>query len=216
MIQKKKKPSRMDASTRREQLLKIAKHRFAADGFNGTTTREIAKEAGITEALVFRHFSSKKVLYEAVIEEGVAQSRRPEWRRSLSVAMEENDDLSVFRHVIEYVIESHRSDPVFKRLLLHATLAGHRSALRYVDKILNPLLRQLAAYVSRRQEDGVLRSGDPLGVLNSGLGMARDYAVNKYIYRRRGPKMTDAQAVELFLDITINGVRDTAKRNSQL
>lgn len=191
---------------RRAQLLKIAKTRFAANGFNGTTTKEIATEAGITEALIFRHFASKEALYEAVIEEGVAQSRRPEWRRSLFVAMEANDDRSFFRHLIEYVIEIHRSDPTFQRLLVHAMLDGRRSALRYVSRILNPLYKKLAEYVARRQEQGALSEGDPLGIVNSGLGMARNYAVAKYIYRLRGPKISDAQAVELFLNITMNGV----------
>lgn len=198
---------------RRAQLLEIAKRRFAKDGFKGTTTREIAEEAGITEAMIFRHFTSKEMLYEAVIEEGVAQSRRPEWRRSLLTAMETNDDRSFFRHLIEYVIEIHQSDPVFQRLLVQAMLAGHRSALRYVRKVLDPLFELLAGYIARRQKEGALRPGDPLGLVNSGLGMARDYAVAKYIYRRRGPKMSDAQAVELFLDITMSGIRGSSKRN---
>lgn len=159
---------------RRAQLLEIAKRRFAEDGFKGTTTKEIAEEAGITEAMIFRHFASKELLYEAVIEEVVAQSRRPEWRRSLLTAMETNDDRSFFRHLIEYVIEIHRSDPVFQRLLVQAMLARHRSALRYVRKVLDPLFDLLVGYVARRQKEGSLRPGNPLGIVNSGLGMARD------------------------------------------
>lgn len=41
---------------------------FAEKGFHGATTRELAKAAGISEALMLRHFPTKEVLYAAVLE----------------------------------------------------------------------------------------------------------------------------------------------------
>ena len=53
----------------RERLLDAAASLFAEQGFDGTTTREIASRAGVVEPLVFRHFGSKAGLLEAVVVE---------------------------------------------------------------------------------------------------------------------------------------------------
>lgn len=207
------KKTRMEAGDRRAQLLEVAKRLFAASGFDGATTKEIAARAGVTEALIFRHFPSKDALYEAVIEEGVAKSRRRAWRESLFQSMEANDDEAFFRHLISFIIEIHRSDPTFQRLLVQATLGGHHTALRYVRRVIDPLQKKLAEYAAKRQKDGAFREGDPMGIVTAVLGMGRNYAVAKYIYRQRGPKMTDAEAEELFLRIAMSGV--TAPRRKR-
>jgi AcrR family transcriptional regulator len=46
---------------------------FAEKGFDGTTTRELARTAGVSEALLYKHFPSKESLYTAMLE-GCAQS----------------------------------------------------------------------------------------------------------------------------------------------
>jgi TetR/AcrR family transcriptional regulator, transcriptional repressor of aconitase len=43
---------------------------FARHGFAGTTTKEIAKAAGVSEALVFQHFPSKAALYQEILRQG--------------------------------------------------------------------------------------------------------------------------------------------------
>ena len=46
----------MDAADRRTAIMVIATPLFARRGFAGTTTKEIAEAAGVSEALLFRHF----------------------------------------------------------------------------------------------------------------------------------------------------------------
>ncbi len=52
----------------RAQILEIAKEEFAAHGFAGTTTAQIARRAGVTQPLVHHHFGSKAELFRAVLE----------------------------------------------------------------------------------------------------------------------------------------------------
>lgn len=59
--------SRMPAAERREQLLETAVRLFAERGYAGTTTAMLAKAAGVTEPIIYRHFASKKELFIAVI-----------------------------------------------------------------------------------------------------------------------------------------------------
>lgn len=52
----------------REKIVETARSLFAENGFDRTTTAEIAREAGISEGTIYRHFKSKKeLLMECVI-----------------------------------------------------------------------------------------------------------------------------------------------------
>lgn len=61
---------RLDGEERRKAIVNAAVPLFARRGFAGTTTREIAEAAGISEALVFKHFPSKKLLYREILRLG--------------------------------------------------------------------------------------------------------------------------------------------------
>jgi AcrR family transcriptional regulator len=56
------------AAARREQLLEVALDQFSEKGVRGSTIREIAQVAGVTEGLIYHYFQSKKALLEAVVE----------------------------------------------------------------------------------------------------------------------------------------------------
>ena len=53
--------TRYSSADRREQILGVATGLFAQQGFRGTTTKLIADRAGVTEALIFRHFPRHSV-----------------------------------------------------------------------------------------------------------------------------------------------------------
>lgn len=59
---------RMPASERKAEVLDAATLVFSERGWGGATTAQIAQQAAINEALVFRHFGSKKQLYMACID----------------------------------------------------------------------------------------------------------------------------------------------------
>jgi len=72
----------MDASERRAAIVNAAMPLFARQGLSGVTTREIASAAGVSEALLYRHFDSKEALFEAsqsiCLEESNANARMVE------------------------------------------------------------------------------------------------------------------------------------------
>jgi len=62
--------TRLDSDERRKGIVAAALPLFARKGFAGTTTKELAEAAGISEALLFRHFPSKKNLYDEILRLG--------------------------------------------------------------------------------------------------------------------------------------------------
>ena len=70
------------AAARREQILKTALKLFAAQGFDATSTRQIAREVGIAEGLIFHYFPTKASLLAAILEDRVEERRA--FRRAAS------------------------------------------------------------------------------------------------------------------------------------
>ena len=58
---------RLKAAQRREQLIDVATKLFAKSGYDATTTADIAKTAGVTEPILYRHFESKQELFVAIV-----------------------------------------------------------------------------------------------------------------------------------------------------
>ncbi len=62
-------PPSSEAQTR-TRILQAAQRLFAAKGFEGTTTRELAQTAGVAEGTLFRHFANKKAILVEVATSG--------------------------------------------------------------------------------------------------------------------------------------------------
>ena len=65
--------TRLPAKERKAAVLDCACGIFSSGSYRGTTTAEIARQAGVTEPVLYRHFESKRGLYLAVLDES--------WRR---------------------------------------------------------------------------------------------------------------------------------------
>ena len=76
---------RMAASGRREHLLETAARVFTEGSYRGTTTAEIARAAGISEPIIYRHFASKRDLYLATLEY-VWEKARAGWEQAVAAS----------------------------------------------------------------------------------------------------------------------------------
>src|SRR3954468_22399580 len=59
---------KLTGEVRRAAIVKAVRRVFAEKGFDGTTTRELARAAGVSEALLFKHFPNKEALFTAIQE----------------------------------------------------------------------------------------------------------------------------------------------------
>jgi AcrR family transcriptional regulator len=66
---------RLTRSERRDAILAAARRAFVANGgMGGTKTKEIAAQAGVTEALIFQHFADKEELFSASVAEPLSKA----------------------------------------------------------------------------------------------------------------------------------------------
>jgi TetR/AcrR family transcriptional regulator len=172
----------MAATDRRAQLLDIALNFFSHKGFDRTTTKEIAAAAGVTEAIVFRHFPTKQALYQAVLDQKSASPSARAWLEEARRRMDANDDEALMRAIAEAVLEQYRSDPRMERLMLYAALEGQETALNHYRSVSMPIYELLREYLLRRQQEGALAAFSPAAILLSISGMAQQYGVYTRIF----------------------------------
>ena len=200
-------PTRMSATDRRNQLIDVAIDLFSRKGFGGTTTKEIATAAGVTEAIIFRHFATKQDLYKAILDARCGTSDALAWLSEAQQFMDANDDEGLFRALITTIIQSKRDDPRFERLMLHAALEGNELAIMHHNQCALPVGKKLIAYIAKRQQEGAIRQVDPVAAIFAVAGIADYYAHQKYLHQATSFPISDEAVIDAFLTIIMKGLK---------
>lgn len=196
---------RFTAAGRREQILAVATRLFARQGFQGTTTKQVAEHAGVTEALIFRHFASKESLYWAVIQAKIREaSPRERMRERLNAA---GTDAEVLAGLAAEILERRSKDQTLSRLLLYSALENHRLSHRFFRNHISGYYEVLAEYIRRRVVEGAFRSVDPLLAARGFLGMVIYHSwVQELFGGKRFQKFSVQQVSKTLVDIWLQGM----------
>ncbi|MEP6889022.1 MAG: TetR/AcrR family transcriptional regulator [Nitrospirales bacterium] len=143
---------RFSRTERQASIIAAAASLFAVNGFMGTTTREIAKTAGISKALLFKYFHTKQALYAAILAEKAPISDLLE---VVEDAAKKRDDVRVFTLIASYRIHG-GSDPTLMRLLLFSALEGHELSDLFFQNQHRMFYDYLCDYIARRIGKGRL------------------------------------------------------------
>jgi AcrR family transcriptional regulator len=141
----------MAGGERRLQILRVAMRLFSQRGFRGTTTKEIAAAAGVSEAMVFRHFATKEELYSAILDHKACHHETMDPLRIVAEAVTRKDDRAVFEGLALDALNQHDCDPEFHRLLLYSALEEHELAQMFWEKFVKRVYRTLRTYIRERQ-----------------------------------------------------------------
>lgn len=60
---------------KQEKILNSALELFAQEGFKATSTSKVAKHAGVSEGLIFRHFGNKDGLLDSIMQQGEERAK---------------------------------------------------------------------------------------------------------------------------------------------
>jgi AcrR family transcriptional regulator len=185
------------AEATRDLIVSVARERFTAAGYVGTSIEDIARHAGVAKGALYHHFSGKDMLfravYEAVQNEAVATV--------LAAAGAETDPWASVRAGLSAFLDA-CLDPAFRRIVVleSVTVLQHsvwEDGMEYIEL---PMLRSVLAPLV----DGHLLAGvavDPLAhVALGGL-----YGAALYIARAPDPA-TARREVDVVVDTLVRGL----------
>lgn len=191
---------RLNAGQRKDKIVKAASALFSERGFNGATTRELARRAGISEALLFRHFPDKKRLYQAIL-----QSRMEETLPSLLKGLRtESKPADVLYELASRMLAHNTEDPSFLRLLLFSALEGHKLSDLFFQRRTLPLRDFLEGYFRGAIREGKIKKTDPEAAALAFLALVFSYIQTRVLFRipqvvRRSPEDLLKKYVSIFL-----------------
>jgi len=189
---------------RRQEILAAAMELFAKKGFQGTTTRDLASQAEVNEAIIFRHFNNKQELYSAILEHKAgdkSDARLEEFER----LAQEGDDERFFQAVGTAFLEKHEKDTTFMRLLLFSALEGHELSEMFVASMTarNPI----SNYIRKRIEEGAFRPMDPQLAARGFMGMFASFVLWQEIFDFKKTQPYDREeVVRTFVSLFLGGI----------
>jgi len=199
----------MSAGDRRTQLLEVAIELFSKHGFDGTTTREIAAAAGVSEAIIFRHFASKEELYAALLDYKNQEGGTEEWIAELRGYAERCDDETLFRSLIRKILDAYRDDPSFQRLLLYSALNAHEFSQILHRSLGIPLYGFLYDYIARRKRQGAFAGLDPGAVIFAVVGAPSYFGMVTKLFGVGVKTASDEVTADNFTRVLFKGLGGT-------
>lgn len=145
-----------------EQVNKVihaAAQLFARQGYHGTSTREIARLADISENTLFRYFERKEDLFWAALRSRLSGL---ELRRDLLSGIADGAGPEVvLPQIFALLVDTAILRPELLRLIAVAFIELRWKAAAVCSEYLSPIFSAVNRYLARNIEDGKLRNVDP-------------------------------------------------------
>jgi AcrR family transcriptional regulator len=192
----------------RTRILVSAQRLFARQGYEGTTTRALAQDAGVAEGTIFRHFENKKAILVEVATHG--------WVEILTDLLTELSEMGSYKAVGQ----------VMQRRMLHLRENSDLLRVCFLEAQFHPELRDriqketiekmldvAEAFVQTAMDRGIYRRMNPRLVANVFLGM---FMISGFSHETLTESNSSPLALkdmaEGLADIFLNGVLETEKR----
>ncbi len=186
----------------RNRILEAARRLFAKQGFDGTTTRDLAQAAGVAEGTLFRHFVNKKAILIEVATQG--------WVEILTDLLTELSEMGSYKAVAQVMRNrmwnlQKNSDLMrvcFMEAQFHPDLRD-----RVQSEVIDKMTDVAEAFFQTAIEKGIYRQMDPKLVARVFLGMfaVAGFSYNTLIEPEASPQQMQDMA-EGLADIFLNGV----------
>ncbi|MBI5640761.1 MAG: TetR/AcrR family transcriptional regulator [Nitrospirae bacterium] len=186
----------------REKILDAGLRLFSKKGYLGSTTKEIAKAAGVAELTLFRHFASKEKLFEEMIS-------RHSFLPALKVLLPGLKDMSYEDALFEIAKRflerlSERRELI---RIMHSEIYLYPAKVKEIyHTFIDEILRTLASYFRDLQGRNILRDFNPEAGARAFLGMFFSFFNSQEFLMRKEVRNIDTEKViRDFIDIFIRG-----------
>jgi AcrR family transcriptional regulator len=150
----------LERSTHSEKIVAAAVKLFARQGYHGTSTRGIARLAGVSENTIFRQFNHKEnVFWSALRTE--AESLKMRWEHLMTGVTESDSPEIVLPEILTFLTETINAKPEMLRLFGIALLELQADAEKVCSDLIEPVFSELCTYLAMSIKKGQVLKVDP-------------------------------------------------------
>jgi len=200
------KQLRKTGPERRAEIAQIAGELFATDGFQ-VSTRTISAAIGITQAALYKHYSSKEELIEEVFKSRFLQDSQTDFVEILSASDDSLESRISEAYIDFYSKMTSTSLRLFQRASYDGLKLAHRYSPHLDERILWPLVAQVREELSLPSlEETVVKRGerDLALMLHSTIIFL---AIRRYVYHIDF-KGSEPNIIRLHVKAWLAGVQD--------
>lgn len=199
-----------EMTEKQRRILEAAMKLFSEKGFHASSTSEIAKEAGVAEGTIFRHFKTKKDILLALVVPAFMKFISPFILKDAKQIME---DPSVTTEAILKRLFKNRLELIDKnwdrmRILVQEATFHPEIKEAVIEHIARRARTIAEMFVERKKREGEFRDLPTITITRSVFSMILGYVMFKYIaFPEEAQVLDEDKEIELMIDIFLNGVR---------
>ena len=186
----------------RDKILQAAQKLFARNGYDGTTTKELAEKAGIAEGTLFRHFTNKKAILVEVATQGWIDLLTDLLTELSEMASYEAISHVMYKRMLRLGDNYDMMRVCFMEVQLHQDLRD-----RIQSEVIEKMTDVAEAFFQTAMERGVYRKMNPRVIAQVFLGM---FVVAGFSHETIAQPVASPQEMkemaEGLADIFLNGV----------
>ncbi|MEZ5570142.1 MAG: helix-turn-helix domain-containing protein [Halioglobus sp.] len=148
------KPASVPASTTstRDLILNAAENLFASQGYGATTIKQVAEQVGVQGPALYKHFTSKRALFEEVLE------------RLFTPFLALMED-AARGGSLDAMLKQHLANPNASRIVQHATLSGGEDLALLVERWYLPFFGEVTRAGSKKARSRATQAFTPVAVM---------------------------------------------------
>ncbi len=190
----------------KQKLLEATMKLISEKGYLGATTREISREAGVTELTLFRHFGTKERLFEELLNSYTFLPRLKELLPELDHLAYE-DALTLI--ATNFLMTLKERKAMIKIMVTEIHSYPEKIRTLY-SAFLDEVRATLAGYFASLQKKGFLRDVTPEIAVRAFMGMLFNYFRNEEIMKENGmTKKRMEQHIREFVSIFAHGTMNS-------
>jgi AcrR family transcriptional regulator len=184
--------SKHESRDKADRILDVAEKLFSSHGYDGTTTRMLAKEANVNLGMLTYYFGSKENIFQELINRrfiGVAES-------FIHITKDHTDYWSMIDSLVEWFVDDffqHRD--FYKSLMREMSKAEDNYAKSHAMKLIHQNSQSVYKAIEDGIQEGVFRKVDVPMVFHSFTGIIIHYTVFDYFSARMLAEYPDTQTI---------------------
>lgn len=189
---------------RKKEILEAAAQVFAEQGYKGATTKLLADRAAVSEALIYRYFTSKKHLFREVIRFLGGDERSG---AAPKAEMQQLDDAQFFESLGHRLYKRFAEEPSRLRLLLFASLQGHELASEFFKLQMANHYQALIERLEEGQRRGLFRSFSAPLAARAFVGMIHYHVMIQVLFEEDPIVPLKGETSRFFAELFLSGIQ---------